>query len=93
MEFTANETMGADYIIPDISYVKKNIKKLRGVFLTHGHLDHIGALRDILPDLDFPMVYTTPLTLGLVKKSFDDAKLAQQIKYKIVDPDVDIIKV
>jgi hypothetical protein len=39
------------------------------------------------------MVYTTPLTLGLVKKSFDDSKLAQQIKYKIVDPDIDIIKV
>ncbi len=93
MEFAASETMGADYIIPDISYIKKNIKKFRGIFLTHGHLDHIGSLRDILPDLDFPMVYTTPLTLGLVKKSFDDAKLAQQIKYKIVDPDVDIIKV
>jgi mRNA degradation ribonuclease J1/J2 len=50
-------------------------------------------LRDILPELDFPMVYTTPLTLGLVKKSFDDAKLAQKIKYKIVDPDIDIVKV
>lgn len=93
MEFSANETLGADYIIPDISYIKKNIKKFKGVFLTHGHLDHIGALRDILPDLDYPMVYTTPLTLGLVKKSFDDLKLSQKIKYKIVDPDVDIIKV
>ncbi|AKH32568.1 Ribonuclease J 1 [candidate division SR1 bacterium Aalborg_AAW-1] len=93
MEFAANETMGADYIIPDIAYIKKNIKKFKGVFLTHGHLDHIGALRDILPELDFPMVYTTPLTLGLVKKSFDDIKMAQKIKYKIVDPDVDIIKV
>lgn len=93
MEFAANETMWADYIIPDIAYIKKNIKKFKGVFLTHGHLDHIWALRDILPELWFPMVYTTPLTLGLVKKSFDDAKLAQQIKYKIVDPDVDIIKV
>jgi ribonuclease J len=93
MEFAANETMWADYIIPDIAYIKKNIKKFKGVFLTHGHLDHIWALRDILPELGFPMVYTTPLTLGLVKKSFDDAKLAQQIKYKIVDPDIDIIKV
>lgn len=93
MEFAANETMWADYIIPDIAYIKKNIKKFKGVFLTHGHLDHIWALRDILPELDFPMVYTTPLTLGLVKKSFDDAKLAQKIKYKIVDPDIDIVKV
>lgn len=61
--------------------------------MTHGHLDHIGWLRDILPDLDFPMIYTTPLTLGILKKTFDDPKLAQKIKYKIVDPDVDIIKV
>lgn len=51
MEFAANDTMGADYIIPDIAYIKKNIKKFKGVFLTHGHLDHIGALRDILPEL------------------------------------------
>lgn len=92
MEFSAGETLGADYIIPDISYIKKNMKKFRGVFLTHGHLDHIGALRDILPDLGFPMVYTTPLTLWLVKKSFDDPKLAQQVKYKIVDPDIDIVR-
>ncbi len=93
MEFAANETMGADYIIPDVSYVKKNLKKFKGVFLTHGHLDHIGALKDILPDLGFPMVYTTPLTLGLVKKSFDDLKESSKIQYKIVDPDIDIIKV
>lgn len=93
MEFSASETLGADYIIPDISYIKKNIKKFKGVFLTHGHLDHIGALRDILPELGFPMVYTTPLTLGILKKTFDDPKLANQIKYKIVDPDVDIVRV
>lgn len=93
MEFAANETMGADYIIPDIAYIKKNIKKFKGIFLTHWHLDHIWALRDILPDLDFPIIYTTPLTLGLVKKSFDDIKMTQKIKYKIVDPDIDIIKV
>lgn len=93
MEFSASETLWADYIVPDVSYIKKNIKKLKWIFLTHGHLDHIGWLRDILPDLDFPMVYTTPLTLGILKKTFDDPKLANQIKYKIVDPDVDIIKV
>lgn len=93
MEFAANETMWADYIIPDIAYIKKNIKKFKGIFLTHWHLDHIWALRDIIPELDFPIIYTTPLTLGLVKKSFDDIKMIQKIKYKIVDPDVDIIKV
>jgi len=92
MEFSAGNTLGADYIIPDISYVKKNKHKLRGVLLSHGHLDHIGALRDILPELDFPMIYTTPLTLGIVKKTFDDPKLAAKIKYTIVNPSTDVVK-
>lgn len=92
MEFAAEEELGADYIVPDISYIKKNKHKLRGIVLSHGHLDHIGALRDILPELGFPMIYTTPLTLGIVKKTFDDPKLAAKIKYKIVDPFVDLLK-
>ncbi|MBP7007717.1 MBL fold metallo-hydrolase [Patescibacteria group bacterium] len=41
LEFNETITMGADYLIPDISYVQKNIKKLKGILLTHGHLDHI----------------------------------------------------
>lgn len=93
MEFAAESELGADYIIPDISYIKKNKAKLRGIVLTHGHLDHIWALRDILPDLDYPMIYTTPLTLGILKKTFDDPKEAAKIKYKIIDPDVDLLKI
>lgn len=92
MEFAAEAELGADYIIPDISYIKKNKSKLRGIVLTHGHLDHIGALRDILPELDFPMIYTTPLALGLIKKTFENPKDASKIKYKLIDPDMDIIK-
>ncbi len=92
LEFCAQEILGADYVIPDIAYIKKNIKKLRGIVLTHGHLDHIWALRDILPELDFPVIYTTPLTLGIVKKSFEDPKDVPKIKYKIVNPETDIIK-
>ncbi len=92
MEFSANETLGADYIIPDIRYVKQNIKKLRGIVLSHGHLDHIGALRDLLPELWFPTIYTTPLTLGIIKKTFDNKSDIEKIRYKIVDPDVDLLK-
>lgn len=92
MEFAAEEELGADYIVPDISYIKKNKHKLRGIVLSHGHLDHVGALRDMLPELDFPMIYTTPLTLGIVKKTFDDPKLAAKIKYKIVDPFTDLLQ-
>lgn len=93
LEFSAVETMGADYIIPDISYLKKNQNKIRGIVLTHGHLDHIWALRDVLPQLDFsPTIYTTPLTLWLVKKLYEDPKVISRLKYKLVNPDVDLLR-
>jgi ribonuclease J len=94
LEFNQTITMGADYLIPDVSYIKKNLKKLKGIVLTHGHLDHIGALKDILPQLDFvPTVYTTPLTLGLVKKTLEERKTVNKLKYKIVNPDTDLVKI
>ncbi len=92
MEFSANETLGADYVVPDVRYVKQNLHKLRGVILSHGHLDHIWGLRDVLPELDFPTIYTTPLTLGIVKKMFDNKEDMAKIKYKVIDPEVDILK-
>ncbi len=92
MEFTTQANFWADYIIPDISYIKRNIKKLRGIVITHGHLDHVWSLRDILPDLGYPMIYTTPLSLWIIKKTFDNPKDAEKIKYKIIDPDIDILK-
>ncbi len=92
MEFSANETLGADYIIPDIKYVKQNIKKLRWIVLSHWHLDHIWALRDLLPELWFPTIYTTPLTLWIIKKTFDNKRDIEKIRYKIVDPDIDLLK-
>jgi len=92
MEFAAHETMGADYIIPDVRYIKQNLHKLRGIVLSHWHLDHIWALRDLLPELDWPTIYTTPLTLGIVQKTFDNKQDISKIKYKIVNPDTDILK-
>ncbi len=92
MEFSANDTMWADYLIPDISYLKKRKHKIKWVVLTHGHLDHIWALKHILPELDYPTVYTTPLTLGIVKKTFADQKDVPKIKHQMVDPESDVIK-
>ncbi len=92
MQFTWQESYWADYIIPDISYIKKNIKKLRWIVITHWHLDHIWSLRDILPELWYPTIYTTPLSLWIIKKTFDNPKDAEKIKYKMIDPDTDIIK-
>lgn len=92
MEFATNETLGVDYIIPDISYIKKHRKKLRGIVLSHWHLDHVWALRNLLPDLGFPTIYTTPLTLWIVKKSFDNKHDIKKIKSKMINPDEDILK-
>lgn len=92
MEFSATETMWADYLIPDISYLKKNKHKIKWIVLTHWHLDHIWALKHILPELDFPKVYTTPLTLWIIKKTFADPKDVPKIKHQIINPESDIIK-
>jgi len=92
MEFAANEELGADYIIPDIAYLKKNKSKIRGILITHGHLDHVWAIKNIIEELWYPIIYTTPLALGIIKKTFDDIKKANLIKYKIINPDQDLIK-
>lgn len=92
MQFASAQMHGVDYTIPDVSYLVAKKKNIRGIFITHGHLDHIWALRHILPELDFPPLYTTPLPLGLIRKNLDD-KSNKALKYKMVDPDMDIVKV
>lgn len=77
------DAYGIDYLIPNFSYLKKNKSKIVGVVITHGHLDHTGALPYILPELDFPPVYTGRFANALIKnrlKEFDAGK-----KVKTVD--------
>jgi len=72
--FPEEEMLGVDLVIPDISYVLESRKKLLGIFLTHGHEDHIGALPYILHQVSAP-VYCTPLTAGLVRVKLKEAKI------------------
>lgn len=74
--FPREELLGVDYVIPDIAFLEKNRDKIRGIFLTHGHEDHIGALPYVIPKLGVP-VYGTVLTLALA-----EARLSEH-------PDVD----
>lgn len=69
--FPNEDSPGIDAIIPDITYVKENIHRLRGIVLTHGHEDHIGAIPYYVDDLKQTPIYGTSLTLGLLKRKLD----------------------
>ncbi|MFA6305884.1 MAG: RNase J family beta-CASP ribonuclease [Candidatus Gracilibacteria bacterium] len=87
LEFPSEELLGIDYVIPDVKYLEKNKKKIRGIFITHGHLDHTGGIPYILPKLDFPPVYALPLTIGLIAGRIEEFKIQKFTKLNSVKPD------
>ncbi len=84
-QFPEDELFGVDYIIPDIQYLVQRKDRIRGILITHGHLDHIGGLPYVLPELGFPTVYGSALSLGLVQKQLEEHKLVKHTKFKVVD--------
>jgi len=78
--FPEENMPGIDYIIPDTRYLKGKEKNIRGVILSHGHLDHIGAVTHLLPKLGWPAVYASKLTLAMVRKRLEEAKLETNLK-------------
>ena len=74
MGFPDEDMYGIDIVLPDISYLKANADRIRGLILTHGHEDHIGAVPYVLKDLDIP-IYTTPLTAALVELKLEEHDL------------------
>jgi len=83
-----DDTMpGIDYIIPDTKWLEENKRRIRGVIITHGHLDHIGAVPYILPKLGDPPVYTMALTAAFVKKRLEEFGLLGRSKINVLTKD------
>jgi ribonuclease J len=83
--FPESYMLGVDIVIPDITYLKKNSDKVRGIILTHGHEDHIGALPFILRDIN-PPIYGTRLTLGFVQEKLIEHRLMPMVSLNPVRP-------
>jgi ribonuclease J len=82
LQFPEEEMLGIDYIIPDTRYLEGKEKNIRGVILSHGHLDHIGAVPHLLPKLGWPFVYASRLTLALVRRRLEEAGFLKFLKAK-----------
>ena len=89
--FPHKESLGINYYIPDLEYVYKNLHRLKAVIITHGHLDHIGAIPYVIGKLNFPPIYATKLTAGLIRNRLNEFKLTKLTKLKIFDPQETLI--
>ncbi|PIS31268.1 MAG: ribonuclease J [Candidatus Portnoybacteria bacterium CG08_land_8_20_14_0_20_40_83] len=80
LQFPEEDMPGIDYIIPDARYLKGKERNIRGVLLSHGHLDHIGAIPHLMQKLNWPPIYGAKMTLALVRKRLEEAQLTKFLK-------------
>ena len=85
MAFPGDDMYGIDCIIPDVTYLIKNRARLRGLFITHGHEDHVGAIPYVLKQLNLP-IYCTRFTAGLIRLKLEEHGLAKSTKLITVEP-------
>ena len=84
LEFPEDDMLGVDLVIPDVTYLVKNKEKIKGLVVTHGHEDHIGAIPYILRQINIP-IYATKLTVGLIKNKLEEHKLLSSTKLVTVE--------
>jgi len=85
-QFREDETPGIDYIIPNTKYLEKNKDKIKGLVITHGHYDHIGALPYIMSRIGNPIIYTSALPKEMIIKRQIEFRNAPKLKVEVVKP-------
>ena len=83
LSFPAEDMLGIDLVIPDVTYLKENLSKVKAFMITHGHEDHIGALPYVLRDIPIP-IYATKLTMGIIENKLKEHGMEHSVKRKVV---------
>ncbi len=83
LAFPEDDMLGVDMVIPDITYLLENEDRVKGIFITHGHEDHIGAIPYVLRELQVP-IYATRLTMGIIERKLEEHGMMTKVRRKVV---------